>query len=144
MARLGALMLASVLLGLPRLFRAESAVPRRRSRYVEPAPSDAALLDFIAQLAPVIDEHCRSLAVTGDGGTTVVEIHGRASQATQARRPGAEAIRVSVEATGRVQRLVLHGPPDRRSDMARALVRWLTHDTQDRRGAGVSHGLVRN
>jgi hypothetical protein len=126
MARLGALMLTSVLLGLPRLFRAESTVPRRRSRYVEPATCDAALLDFVAQLGPAIDAHCHSLADAGDAGTTVVEVHRLSSQRACADRPAVEAISVSVEAGGAVQRLVLHGPAGRRAGAARTLVRWLT------------------
>jgi hypothetical protein len=124
-ARLGALMLTSALLGLSRPFRAGSAVARQRSRFVEPAPSDAALSDFVATLQPVIDDHCRSLVGGGAGGATVVEVHRLLSQTAQAGRPPAEAISVSVEADGRVQRLVLHGPPGRRASAARALVSWL-------------------
>ena len=128
MARLGAWMLTSVLLGLPRLFRVERTVPLRRSRYVEPAPCDAALLDFIAALEPAIDDHCLSLARAGGGETAVVEIHRLFRQPAQAGQPPSEAISVSVDAEGCVQRLLLHGRPDRRSGAARALVRWLTRN----------------
>jgi hypothetical protein len=126
-------MLTSVLLGLSRAFRAGPIVRRQRPRYVEPAPSDEALSDFIATLQPVIDRHCRSLAGTGNGGTTVVEVHRVLSRKAQAERPPAEAISVSVEEDGRIQRLVLHGPPGRRAGAARTLVAWLARDTQSAR-----------
>jgi hypothetical protein len=141
-ARLGALMLTSVLLGLPRLFRAGSNAPRRRSRYVEPAACDPALLDFAAALAPVIDAHCNSLSGSVNGETTVVEIHRLSSRAASADQPAAEAISVSVEADGSVQRLVLHGLPGRRVGAARALVRWLTHGGQDGAEGPESHATI--
>ena len=127
MARLGALMLTSVLLGLPRIFRSGWAAERQRSRYVEQAPCDTALLDFIALLKPLIDVHCRSLAGAGAGGPTVVEVHRLVSQNVQGGRLPAEAISVSVQAGGCVQRLVLQAPAGGRAGAARALVRWLTH-----------------
>jgi hypothetical protein len=126
-ARLGALMLTSVLLGLPCVFRAGWAVERQRSRYVEQAPCDAGLLDFIAALERLIDVHCRSLAGVGAGGATVVEVHRLMSQSAQAELPPAEAISVSVEKGGCVERLVLHAPPGHHAGAARALAQWLTH-----------------
>jgi hypothetical protein len=107
---------------------------------VEPAPCDPALLEFIAALQPVIDEQCLSLAGAGDGGTKVVEVHRLLSQTARAGRRPAEAISVSVEGEGGIQRVVLHGPPGRRAGAARALVRWLAGGTPDRKDRCASRG----
>jgi len=119
-------MLSSVLLGLPRVFRIFTSAALRRSRYVERAPSDAALLEFMEALRPAIDEHRHSLASGSPGErATVVEVHGLVSQSASPGRLSAEAVSVSVEAGDGVQRLVLHGPTGRRAGAARTLVRWL-------------------
>ncbi len=139
MARFGALMLASVLLGLPRIFRPRTLVVRQRSRYETPALSDLALLEFIAALKPAIDEHCSSLAKTRGGGAIVIEVHRLLSQPTQAGLPPAEAVSVSVETDGHVQRLIVRGAADRRANAARALVAWLAgggHDASSARAHG--------
>jgi hypothetical protein len=141
-ARFGALMLTSVLLGLPRVFRAGATVARRRLRYVEPAPCDAALLDFVAELEPAIDDHCRSLAEPGAGGAVVVEVHRLLSRRAQAGQPPMEAISVSVETDGCVQPVILHGPPGRRAAAARTLVRWLAGGTRAERDARSSRGSL--
>ncbi len=142
MAQLGALMLSSVLLGLSRVFRGRSTVARRRTRYVEPARSDEALLDFIAALRPAIDDHCRSLVGAGTSGASVVEVHRLQSQAAEAGRPSVQAISVSVEADGCIQRLVLHGLPGRHADAARSLVHWLGRDPADATRPRISSGPV--
>ena len=136
MARLGALMLSSVLLGLPRVFRIVTSAALRRSRYVERAPSDAALLEFMEALQPAIDEHCHSLASGGPGErAAVVEVHGLVSQSASPGRLSAEAVSVSVAAGDGVQRLVLHGPTGHRAGAARTLVHWLAHDIPQREDA---------
>ncbi len=130
MIRLGSLILTAVLLGLPRLFPGSAASLRRRSPHVEPAPCDPALLDFIAELRPLIDSHCRALADPDPGNPVVVEIHRLVPRTGKDGTRVAEAISVSVQADGRFQPMIFECRPGRRSPAARALVAMLMPATR--------------
>lgn len=119
MRRLGSVLLAAVLLGVPRALEARS-FGAARSVYVDVALPAPGLASFAEELQRALEAAGCRLAARPDGATTVVEVHALWAQAGPG--PGAEAISFTVR-DGRGRRpLVLHYPADRRADAARALL----------------------
>jgi hypothetical protein len=119
MRRLVSVLLAAVLLGVPRALEAR-AFGAPRSVYVEFALPAPGLAGFADELLRALEAAGCRLAARPEGATTVVEVHALWAEAGPGT--GAEAISFTVR-DGRGRRpLVLHYPADRRADAARALL----------------------
>ncbi len=126
MPRLGSLLLASVLLGVPRALQARTFGAPRRAVWVEvcrPAPELSALADAVSE---VFAASAWSLASGLSQATTVIEVVGVVSSSDrQGRR--VEAFTLSVREGRREQRVVLQGRPEDRAGTARALIARLAY-----------------
>jgi hypothetical protein len=121
--RLGSVILTAVLLGVPRTLdgRAFGSTP---SVYLEVADLSPELAGFAEELSRALEESGCRVAARPTGATTVVEVHSLWSRADPGPDPS-EAISFTVrDARGR-RPLVLHYPPGRRAQAARALLRAL-------------------
>jgi hypothetical protein len=104
--RLAFLILAAVLLGLPRALRGGASVARAHSVYVEVAPGDPSLAAFGAALEAELEREHFAPAESPTPDTLIVEIHG---VATLRARDGKsrQAITITLREQDRSQRLVL-------------------------------------
>jgi hypothetical protein len=130
MLRFGSVVLAAVLLGVPRALDARAfGAPGPRSVYVDVAPADPRLADFAAELKRAIDGASYVLVARPFDATLIVEVHGlwRWSAASGPT----EAVSLTVRDAGTTRPVVLHYAPDRRSDAARALLAALPDRFRD-------------
>lgn len=120
--RLGPVVLAAVLLGVPRALDSR-AFGAQRSVYVELASLPSELQDFTTELERAIGETACSLATRRSEATVVVEV------LSVARSTGPEGeMEAATFAVGNgrsVRRLVLHYAPDQRSGAVRLLLERL-------------------
>ena len=124
MRPIGSLVLASVLLGVPRALDAR-AFGARRPVYVEVSPASPGLLAFGDALSRALAEQpAWSLSATRAEGATVVDVIALAS-GRDARGRAVEAITLSVSEGGRARRIVLHALAGQRQRRARAARRAL-------------------
>ena len=124
MRRLGSLVLASVLLGVPRALDTR-AFGARRPFYVEVAPRSPALLAFGEALDRALGASAWSLARSRSAATTVIEVL-HAVSTTDAWGRAVEAITLAVIEGRAVRRLVLDAVAGRRDAAARELVSLLS------------------
>jgi hypothetical protein len=129
MPRLGSLVLASVLLGVPRALEART-FGARRSFYVEVSREAPGLGPLADALSQALAESACSLAARRSQATTVIDVVSVLTT-TDARGRPVEAFTLSVREGGRVRRLVLHGRPDDRVAAARELVARLSPSRLD-------------
>jgi hypothetical protein len=121
--QLGSVVLAAVLLGVPRVLEGR-ALGARRSVYVEIAPVSPELEDLVTELGRAIGAAAWSLASRRSGPTQVVELLGvRTSRAADGRVM--EAASFAVREGSQSRPVVLHYPPDQRARATRALVQHL-------------------
>jgi hypothetical protein len=120
--RLGPVVLAAVLLGVPRALDAR-AFGAQRSVYVELASWPSELQDFAAELERAIEETAYSLAARPSEATVVVEVVNVAR--TSGSDGGMEAVAFAVREGQRARPLVLHYAPGQRADAARLLLERL-------------------
>ncbi|HXY40016.1 MAG TPA: hypothetical protein VEQ10_10110 [Vicinamibacteria bacterium] len=124
MPRLGSLVLASVLLGVPRALQSRTFGAPQRAVWVEvsrPSPELGAFADAVSE---ALAASAWSLAAERSQATTVVEVAGVVSTTDCGGRP-VEAFTLSVREGRRERRLVLHGRPGDRAGAARALIAQL-------------------
>lgn len=121
MLSLGALLLAAVLLGVPRALRAARLGPVRRPVYVELAPGDPALVDFATELKAAIDGHRYAPAPLRFDQALIVELHALSRWRSAAGRL-MEAALLSVRDGTRAVPLVLSYRRAERSSAARGLI----------------------
>ena len=120
MKRLGSLLLAGVLLGVPRALEARS-FGFQRSVYIDVSPLAPELQAFARELETALLGSCYALADDPSRATVVVEVR----SATTTHRPGhsrAEAVLITVQDGGSTRPLVLHYPAERRAAAARSLL----------------------
>ena len=120
MFRLGPVVLAAVLLGVPRALDAR-AFGAQRSVYVDLAPLAPELQDFASELERAIGGTAYSLAARPSEATVVVEV------LNVARSIGSdggemEAATFAVREEGHTRPLVLHYAPEQRARAARLLL----------------------
>ncbi|HVO09427.1 MAG TPA: hypothetical protein VMX54_01625 [Vicinamibacteria bacterium] len=121
MPRLGCLVLASALLGVPRALQARTFGAPPRAVWVEvcrPSPVMGAFADAVGD---VLAASAWSPASGRSQATTVVDVVGVVSSTDRRGRP-VEAYALSVREGRRERRVVLHGRPEDRAGTARALV----------------------
>lgn len=121
---LGCVVLASVLLGVPRALDAR-AFGARRPMYVEFSPGSPGLLGFCEALFRALGEACRSLAPIRSAATTVIDVLG-VTPGLDSRGRGVEAVTLTVAQGGRLRRIVLHAAAGRREEAARELLARLS------------------
>jgi hypothetical protein len=121
--RLGPVVLAAVLLGVPRAIDTR-AFGAQRSVYVDLAPLAPELLDFATELERVIGETTYSLAARRSEATLVVEVL-NVARSTDPDGAEMEAATFAVRDGQRVRPVVLHYPPGRRAAAARLLLERL-------------------
>ena len=126
MPRLGSLVLASVLLGVPRALQGRTFGAPRRAVWVEVSRPSPVLGAFAFALSEVLTDSAWSLAGGRWQATTVVEVLGVAST-TDRRGRRVEAYTLSVREGGRERQVVLHGHPGDRMGTARALIARLAY-----------------
>jgi DNA integrity scanning protein DisA with diadenylate cyclase activity len=122
--RLGSLILATVLLGVPRALDAR-AFGAQRSVYLEVAPQAPELTDFMAELERAISAAALSLATRPTGATMVIEVQ---SLATARTSDGGrmEAVSLVVRDGASALPLILHYSPPHRARAATRLVEKLS------------------
>jgi hypothetical protein len=121
MRRLGSLVLASVLLGVPRALDAR-AFGARRPVYVEIAPASPGLLAFGEALSRALaDQPGWSLAPGRAQATTVIDVLA-VHTGLDVRGRSLEAVTLSVSERGRSRRVVLHTTAGQRDAAARELL----------------------
>jgi hypothetical protein len=118
--RLGSLVLASVLLGVPRALEART-FGAQRSFYVDVSREASGLAPFAEALSHALAASAWSLAPRRAQATTVIDVVSVLTT-TDARGRPVEAFTLSISERGRVRRLILHGRPDDRAKAARELV----------------------
>ncbi len=126
MPRLGSLLLASVLLGVPRALQARTFGAPQRAVWVEvsrPSPELGAFADAVSE---ALAASAWSLASGRSQATTIVEVVGVVST-RDPRGRRVEAFTLSVREGGRERRVVLQGRPEDRAGTARALVARLAY-----------------
>jgi len=122
--RLGSIVLAAVLLGVPRGLDART-FGAQRSVYVDVAPEAPELTDFVAALARAIGEGAYSLATSPLEATMVIEVRNVArTETSDGRLMEAATLTVREGASGRP--LILHYTPRRRARAAAQLVDHLS------------------
>jgi hypothetical protein len=127
--RLGPVVLAAVLLGVPRALDAR-AFGAQRSVYVELASVSSDLRDFTTELERAIGETAYSLAPRPSEATVVVEVL-NVVRSTDADSREMEAAAFAVREGRRVRRLVLHYAPGQRAQAARLLLEKLPRPRPD-------------
>jgi hypothetical protein len=121
--RLGSVVLASVLLGVPRALDGRT-FGSPRAVCIEVAPGSKELQGFAEDLATAIADAGVSVTSRPGEATLVVEVHGLWRPAG-AEGPAAEAVSLSIRGRGGTRPLVLHYAPSDRRAAARALLRRL-------------------
>jgi hypothetical protein len=107
--RFGSLVLASVLLGVPRAFESRT-FGAQESVYVEVSPLAPELLDFARELERALLRQSFALSARRCDATTVIDILSVA-RSSGPGRPQAEAIALTSRDGRRQRRLVLHYRP---------------------------------
>ena len=120
MLRLGSVVIAAVLLGVPRALDAR-AFGAQRSVYVDLAPLAPALVDFAAELERAIGETAYSLAARPSEATVVVEVL-NVARSTGSDGGEMEAATFAIRDGQRIRPLVLHYAPGRQARAARLLL----------------------
>ncbi len=123
MPRLGSLVLASVLLGVPRAVEAR-AFGAQRSVYVEVFPQSPELAAFAAALERALGTGAWRLASRRAEATVVIDVLNVAN-AKDALGRRMEAISLVVRDRRGPKRLVLHGSPEAREGSALLLLERL-------------------
>lgn len=123
MRRLGSVVLAAVLLGVPRALDAR-AFGSQGSVYIETAPLSPELTDLTAELKRAIGETAYTLASRPSEATLVVELVGVSTTRSTDGSP-MEAASFSVRDGARRRPVILHYAPDQRARAARALLEGL-------------------
>ncbi len=118
--RLGSLVLASVLLGVPRALEAR-AFGGRRPVYVEVAPRSPGLLAFAAALEQALGAAGQAFVPHRSATVMVVDVLHLACVRDALGR-AVEAITLVVTEGRRVRRMLLHADAERRDDAARELL----------------------
>lgn len=120
MRSLGSVVLAAVLLGVPRVLEGR-AFGAQRSVYIEVAPGSPELADLVTELGRAIDGGAYSLASRPSEATLVVELLGvMTSRATDGRPM--EAASFVLRDGARRRPIVLHYAPGQKARAARALL----------------------
>ena len=133
MRRLGSVVLAAILLGVPRGLDART-FGAQRSVYVEVARLAPELTDFVAALERAIGSAAYSLAAEPSQATMVIEVHNVATAETSDGRP-MEAATVVVQEGTSTRPLVLHyTPPHRGRAASRLLERLSSWDVTGQEG----------
>ena len=123
MRHLGSVVLAAVLLGVPRGLDTR-AFGAQRSVYVDVAPQSPELTAFVAELERAIGDAACSLASQPTATTTVIEVHNVARAETSPGRP-MEAVTLVVREGAAFRPLVLHYTPPGRARAASRLLETL-------------------
>lgn len=124
MLRLGSLILATALLGVPRALDTR-AFGAQRSVYLEVAPQTPELTDFVAELGRAIGTAALSLAARPSEATMVIEIQNVATAATSDGER-MEAVTLVVRDGTSARPLILHYAPPQRARAASRLVETLS------------------
>ena len=124
MRRLGSVVLAAVLLGVPRGLDTRT-FGAQRSVYVEVAPQAPELTDFAAELERAIGDAAYSLATSPSRATMVIEVRNVAKAETTDGRP-MEAVTLTVREGASTRPLILHYAPPRRARAAFRLLETLS------------------
>jgi hypothetical protein len=122
--RLGSVLLAAVLLGVPRALDARAFGAAPRSVYVDVSPLDPRLRDFTAELERAIDAASYRLVDDPRDATLIVEIH-RVWIAEAGEGASTEAVSVTIRRGHQARPVVVHYLAGRRDDAARTLIRML-------------------
>lgn len=124
MLRLGSVILAAALLGVPRALGARTfGAPR--SVYIDVAPLAPELTGFVAELERAIGDAAYSLAAGPSEATMVIEIQNVATAETSDGRPMEAATLVVREGTS-ARPLILHYAPPHRGRAASRLLETLS------------------
>lgn len=124
MRRLGSLVLASVLLGVPRALDGRAFGAARTVR-VEVSPDAPDLVAFRDALERALCDAAWTLVPWRAAATTVIEVHGvRSTRDVHGRRQNAVALTVS--GGGRTRRMMVSGASARREELARLLLAGLS------------------
>lgn len=123
MRRIGSLLLAGVLLGVPRALEART-FGLQRSVYINVSPLAPELQAFARELEAALLESCYVLADDPSRATVVIEVHCATATGRAGRRP-AEAVLISVRDGAATKPLVLHYSANQRTAAARALLERL-------------------
>lgn len=118
--RLGSIVLASVLLGVPRALEART-FGQRRPIYVEVAPRSPGLLAFGEALERALGAAGWALVPRRSAAVVLVDVLHLASVRDALDR-AVEAITLVVTEGRRVRRILLHADAERRDDAARELL----------------------
>lgn len=124
MLRLGSVVLASVLLGVPRAVETR-AFGVQRAVYIDVAPQAPELLDFAAELKRAIGAGAYTLASRPSKNTVVIELL-NVSRSGSADGRSMEAAAFSLRDDGRTRRVMLHYPPGERARAAQLLLDTLS------------------
>jgi hypothetical protein len=122
--RLGSVVLAAILLGVPRGLDART-FGAQRSVYLDVAPLAPELTDFVAELQSAIGSAAYSLVARASEATVVIEIRNVATAETTEGRP-MEAISLVVREGAAARPLILHYSPPRRARAAARLIETLS------------------
>jgi hypothetical protein len=122
--RLGSVVLAAVLLGVPRALDAR-AFGVQRSVYVDVAPQAPDVLDLASELKRAIAEGAYALAPRRSEATLVVELL-NVSRSTGGDGRPMEAASFSLREGSRTRAVVLHYAPGQRGEAARRLIESLS------------------
>jgi hypothetical protein len=121
---LGSLVLASLLLGVPRALEGR-AFGAGRTVCVEVSPDAPDLLAFRDALERALCDAAWTLVPRRAAGTTVIEVHGvRSTRDAHGRRQ--EAVALTVSGRGRTRRVMASGEAGRRDEIARVLLAGLS------------------
>lgn len=124
MLRLGSVILAAALLGVPRALGARTfGAPR--SVYVDVAPQAPELTDFVRELERAIGDAAYSLAACPSEATMVIEVQNIATAETSDGRSMAAVTVVLREGTS-ARPWILHYDPPQRARAASRLVERLS------------------
>lgn len=124
MRRLGSVVLAAVLLGVPRVLDTR-AFGAPRSVYLDVAPQAPELTDFAAELERAIGDTAYSLATSPSRATMVIEVRNVAKAETADGRP-MEAVTLEVREGTSTRPLILHYSPPGRARAASRLLEALS------------------
>jgi len=120
MLRLSSILLAGVLLGVPRALEART-FGLQRSVYVDVSPLAPELQAFARELEAALLASAYALVDDPSRATLVVEVHNAAT--TRRSNPGPdEAVLITVRDGAATKPLVLHYPASRRTAAAQALL----------------------
>lgn len=128
MKHLGSLLLAGVLLGVPRALEART-FGLQRSVYIDVSPLAPELQAFARELEAALLGGCYAPADNPSQATVVIEVHS-ATTTHRVGRSRAEAVLISVRDRGSTRPLVLHYPAEQRTAAARSLLGRLAANRQ--------------